>query len=286
MPTTIASSFLRFKTNLEITGLQQTTASTRQQNVRNAMARGFNVKESFLTGSYARNTMISPLSKADIDIFVVLDSTYYSLTGYASLLDRVRNTLLSTWSTGSRISRNGQAVTITFTDFKVDVVPAFYRQGGGFLIPSTSEKRWIETNPTTHVTFLSNANAWHDANLVPLVKMIKSWNREINDSFVSFYLELLVEKAVRGVKITDFSSGCRYVFDKGREIVKYKIIDPAGLGGQVNGIAVGTVEQAVDRFETAYSRAVRAEAYARNGQIYDAVNEWRKIFGNYFPAYG
>jgi small multidrug resistance pump len=27
------------------------------------------------------------------------------------------------------ISRNGQAVMITFTDFKVDVVPAFYRNG-------------------------------------------------------------------------------------------------------------------------------------------------------------
>ncbi len=146
MATTIASSFQTLKANLEITSLQQATVATRQRNARDAVAR-LTVLDSFITGSYKRHTMISPLSEADVDIFVVLNVSYYSANGYGTLLDRVRKVLLETYTETPRISRNGQAVTITFTDFVVDVAPGFYRQGGGHLIPSTTEQRWIPTNP-------------------------------------------------------------------------------------------------------------------------------------------
>jgi Second Messenger Oligonucleotide or Dinucleotide Synthetase domain len=287
MATTIQASFAALKSNLEITGLQQSTVSTRQQNVRAAVARGLAVTNSFVTGSYSRHTMISPLQTADVDVFVVLDDSYFNVNGYATVLDRVRNVLRETYPSTARISRNGQAVTVPFTDFVVDVVPAFDRVGGGYLIPSTTERRWIPTNPKQHEIFISNANWAHDGDLVPLIKMIKAWNRQINRAFRSFYLELLVELAVRNVRITDFPSGCRYVFDKGRELVKYTMIDPAGLGSEVQGLAgVSTVSEAVSRFETAYSRAMRAELYASQGKVADAVTEWRKVFGNYFPAFG
>lgn len=288
MATTINSSFRQMRTNLEITTLQQSTVSTRQQNVRKAIARRLIVKESFVTGSYKRHTMITPLAEADIDIFVVLDPRYYKADGYAALLDRVREVLLETYTSTPRISRNGQAVTITFTDFEVDVVPAFNRKGRGFLIPSTSEQRWIPTDPRVHETSISDANAAHGGDLVPIIKMIKGWNRQINRSFRSFYLELLVEKILQGVRIGNDPSACRYVFDKGRELIRYKIPDPAGLdSAQIPGLlGANSVEDAVRRFDTAYNRAVRAEGLAGNGKIADAVNEWRKVFGDYFPAYG
>jgi hypothetical protein len=287
MATTIQASFAALKSNVEITGLQQSTVSTRQQNVRAAVARRLAVTDSFVTGSYRRHTMISPLQTADIDVFVVLDDSYFAADGYATVLDRLRNVLRETYPSTPRISRNGQAVTVTFTDFVVDVVPAFDRVGGGYLIPSTTEQRWIATDPKQHELFMSNANQVHNGNLVPLIKMVKAWNREINRAFRSFYLELLVEQALRNVRITDFPSGCRYVFDKGGELANYTMIDPAGLGSDVHGLAgVNTVPEAASRFETAYNRALGAEAYARQGRIPDAVTEWRKVFGNYFPAYG
>ena len=286
MATSIAASFSGLKTNLEITTLQQATVPTRQQNVRDAVARRLTVKESFVTGSYKRHTMIKPLSEADIDVFVVLDPGYYKADGYGALLERVRAALLETYTKTPKISRNGQAVTVTFTDFRVDVVPGFYRSGGGFLIPSTTEKRWIPTNPKMHEPFITDANSAHVGDLVPLIKMVKAWNRQGNQSVRSFYLELLVEKVLRGVTISDFPSACRYVFDKGRETIKYKITDPAGLGSQVNGVASGTVVEAVNRFQTAYARASKAEEFARNAKVAEAVGEWRKVFGDYFPSYG
>lgn len=287
MAKTILESFRTLKTNLEITELQQSTVSTRQQNVRKAVENELDVLDSFLTGSYSRHTMIAPLKEADVDIFVVLDPEYYESDGQASLLDKLRKVLLKTYPKTPKISRNGQAVTIIFTDFIVDVVPAFYRKGGGYLIANSISKEWISTNPKIHVDVMTKANSRHNGDLVPIVKMIKGWNTNINHAFMSFYLELLAIKIFKNVTISDYQSGMRYFFDKGREGIKYKVKDSVECGGKINGLAnVSTVDEAVSRFETAYNRAKKAEEYEQGDYTEYAINEWRKIFGGYFPAYG
>lgn len=287
MATTITTSFQKLKENLEITGLQKSTVSTRQENVRDVVADEMDVLDSFLTGSYSKSTMIAPLSEADVDIFIVLDPKYYELNGQAGLLDKIKRALLKTYTKTPKISRNGQAVTITFTDFIVDVVPAFNRKGGGYLIPDSVQKVWIATNPKIHVDIIASENKNHNGDLVPIVKMIKGWNKNINDDFVSFYLELLAIKIFKNVTISDYPSGMRFFFDKGREAIKYKAQDPVEYGGQINPLKnCQTVDNAVGRFETAYNRAIKAERYAENGNIENAVEEWKKIFSDYFPAYG
>lgn len=287
MATTITASFAKLRQNLEITDLQASTVSMRQTNVRKAVEKDFTVLRSFLTGSYKRSTMIAPLYKADVDIFVVLDASYFKYDGYMSLLDKVRATLLKTYPSTPKISRNGHAVTISFTDFDVDVVPAFNRKGGGFLIPDSSNKRWIETDPTTHETYMSKSNADHDGTVVPVVKMIKAWNRKISHSFVPFYLELIAVEIFSGVTLSSYPSAVRYFFDKGRERIKTKIKDPAGFGEQINPLfATKTVSDAINRFDVAYDRAIKAEQFASNDDTSAAIVEWRKVFGDYFPAYG
>lgn len=287
MATTIAASFTKLKENLEITALQKSTVSTRQQNIRDAVSNEMDVLDSFLTGSYSRSTMIAPLSEADIDIFIVLSSEYYEPEGQASLLDKLKRVLLKTYPKTPKISRNGQAVTITFTDFIVDVVPSFYRNGGGYLLPDSHQKVWISTNPKVHVDLMSEENLKHFGDLVPIVKMIKGWNKNINSDFISFYLELLGINIFKNITITDYPSGMRFFFDKGQEAIKYKILDPAGYGEQIGGFKnISTVQEALSRFTTAYDRAIKAENFARQTKTEEAVNEWRKIFGDYFPAYG
>jgi hypothetical protein len=104
MATTIAQSFLKLKENLEITGLQAATVSTRQQTVREAMEADIAVLDSFLTGSYSRSTMIAALKDADIDIFIVLEAKYFhhynngQNGGQAGLLDLVKRTLRKTYT--------------------------------------------------------------------------------------------------------------------------------------------------------------------------------------------
>lgn len=293
MATTIKQSFVKLKENLEITGLQKSTVADRQKSVRSVVETDLEVLDSFLTGSYARNTMISPLKEADIDIFIVLDRQYFhdfngQNGGQAGLLDLVKRTLRKTYSRTPDIGRNGQAVTIRFEDFIVDVVPGFNRQGGGYLIPNSINQSWISTDPKKHIEIISNANVVYNGDLIPLIKMIKAWNKNINRYFYSFHLEVMALQILAGVTISDFPSGMRFFFDKGRDLVTKKNLDPAGYGGDV-GSYINTqekIQDAVGLFQAAFEKAIRAEDYDRRYNTQDAVNMWRKVFGDYFPGYG
>jgi hypothetical protein len=192
MATTIKSAFDVLKSNLNITGLQESTVATRQTNIRTAVEAEMEVLDSFVAGSYRRNTLIAPLANADVDVFMVFAAKYFEQDGQASLLDKVKRVLKITYPKTPEISRNGQAVTITFTDFKADVVPAFYRQGGGFLIPDSVSKRWISTDPKAHIDLWQTANKAHNGDLVPLIKMIKGWNVCHSWLLHSFHLETIV----------------------------------------------------------------------------------------------
>jgi tRNA nucleotidyltransferase (CCA-adding enzyme) len=175
MPYTIAESFQRLRSNLEITDPQSTTVSIRQQTIRKVLANDFQIIDDFLTGSYARSTMIAPLSEADIDIFICLHPSYFNAFngGPSGLLDRVKTSLRKTYTTTPNMSRNGQAVTIRFSDFVVDVVVGFKRNVDGYIIANSVNNFWLETDPKKHVEIFSQANKVHRGNLVPLIKMIK-----------------------------------------------------------------------------------------------------------------
>lgn len=122
MATAIPQSFLKLKQNLEITDLQASTVSTRQNSVREVM---------------------------------------------------------EAWI--------------------VDVVPGFRREGGGFLIPNSANQSWISTDPKKHVAMMTAANKTHSGSLVPLIKIIKAWNKNNNKYFSSFHLAVKAEDyAARG----------------------------------------------------------------------------------------
>lgn len=293
MATTVSQSFKQFKDNLEITDLQVSTVSIRQKTVREVIEAGMTVSDSFLTGSYSRSTMIAPLGEADVDILFILDPKYfYHYNGQngsqAGLLDFVKRTLRNTYTLTPDISRNGQAVTIRFSDFLVDVVPGFDRQGGGYLIANSISQTWISTDPKQHVSMMTVANKAHNNDLVPLVKMLKAWNRNNNKYFRSFHLEVLALQIFERVTISDFSSGARFFFDKGRFLITQQNLDPAGYGEDVGGYinTQAKMQEAAAKFELAYNRAIKAEDHALRGYVKDAIDIWRIILGDYFPAYG
>lgn len=232
MAKTIDQGFKELLTNLEISGLQEATVSTRQQNVRDAVQDELSVLDSFLAGSYRRSTMISPLSEADIDIFVILDVKYFEQNGQAALLEKVKRVLRKTYTKTPDISPNGQAVTIVFTDFKVDVVPTFHRKGGGFLIPDSQRGVWIGTDPKKHIELWTAANKAHNNDFVPLIKILKSWNKS-RDLLRSFHLEVLALSVLQGVTISSYPSGARFFFDKARDKIAKKLADPAGYNDDV-----------------------------------------------------
>jgi hypothetical protein len=100
--------------------------------------------------------------------------------------------------------------------------------------------------------------------------MVKAWNKP-KELTGSFALETIVLKVLENISITDFPSGVRYVFDKAREKVKYKVPDPAGYSDDVAAeITVGSkMDAVVSALDTAYTRALAAEDYIRNSNLYE-----------------
>ena len=287
MATTIYQGFEKLKQNLQISTLQTETVSTRHSNVRSAIESEMKVLNTFLTGSYKRSTMIAPLKEADIDIFVVLDPSYFSQDGQASLLDKVKRVLKKEYPKSPKVSRNGQAVTITFTDFQVDVVPGFNRKGGGYLIPDSVGNRWIGTDPKKHVEIWAEQNKLHSGKLVPVSKMLKGWNVKHSSLFRSFHLEAMTQQILKGVTISDFPSGVQFVFNKARTQFSYQS-DPAGYTGNVADYldTQSKRDSVKQRLQSAYDHASKARELESSGRIAEATKQWQIIFGTYFPAYG
>ena len=286
-------AFERFRRNLELTGLQEKTVAARQQNVREAVAAQLTVVDDFLTGSYRRRTLIGPLKEADVDIVVVLDRSYRE-RGARAILDLVRRALLVEYQRTPKISRNGQAVTISFSDFVVDVVPAFklpwWSWNEGWEICDSGSDGWTTTNPKKHVELSSTGNRTHKGELVPRIKQLKAWNRNFGEPLRSFHLEAIAW-SIFGTSFwwhenvrSDWASA-RMFFEKAPEKVRYKLSDPAGLGGDVGAYLTGTaLETSISRMESARDRCVKAEKAAKDGDLAAMHEAYGRVFGDDYPA--
>lgn len=233
------------------------------------------------------------MKEADVNIVVVLDRAYRE-RGARAVLDLVRKVLLEEYPRTPKVSRNGQAVTISFSDFVVDVVPAFklpwWNWNEGWEICDSKSDGWIATNPKKHVELSSTANRTHGGELVPRIKQLKAWNRHVGEPLRSFHLEV-VAWSIFGTSFwwhesvrSDWASA-RTFFEKAPDKVRYKLPDPAGSGGDVGGYLTGSaLEKAISKVESARDRCVRAEKAARDGDLTSMHEAYGRVFGHDYPA--
>ena len=286
-------AFERLRRNLELTGLQEKIVATRQKNVREAVAARLTVLDDFLTGSYRRHTLIGPLKEADVDIVVVLDRSYRE-AGARAVLDRVRKALVEEYPRTPKISRNGQAVTITFSDFVIDVVPAFalpwWSWNTGWETCDSKSDGWITTNPKRHVELSSAANRSHGGHLIPRIKQLKTCNRHVGEPLRSFHLEALAwsvfgtsfwwRESVR----SDWASAHKF-FENAPDKLRYKLPDPAGAGGDVGAYLTGSaLEMAIGKMNSAGESCKRAERAAKDGDVVAMHQAYGRVFGDAYPA--
>ena len=287
-------AFEALRSNLELTGLQETTVAARQKNLRAALEGQLTVTDSFLTGSYRRQTLIGPLKRADIDIMVVLDNIYRE-KGPRGTLELVRTVLLDVYTKGTKISRNGQAVTITFSDFIVDVVPAYVRpwwswDNGGWDICDSGRDSWISTNPKKHVEISARANRLHGGDLVPRIKQLKAWNRAVGEPLHSFHIEALAWTIFGSswwwytTQASDWASAS-FFFKKAHSKLRDQLHDPAGTGKDVAAYLHGSaLDTAVSKVESASDRCRKAERAYKESDLSEMHKVYGKVFGGDYPV--
>ena len=197
MAKTVEGAFTEFKANLEITNRQEALVSSRRQNVVDVLAKSvlLHPERSKVIGSYDRHTMTKYLSEGDVDVMVILNygdnKAWDTPEGATKALDRFR-TILAAAYTSTTVRRDRNCVTMAFSEFRLDVVPAFKYDGGFYSIPDSVRGKWLQTDPFTFAERFTALNKQMGGTFVPLVKMIKAWNRQQGWPIRSFHFECLM----------------------------------------------------------------------------------------------
>ncbi|GAA4402349.1 hypothetical protein GCM10023153_31400 [Ornithinibacter aureus] len=278
----IAEAFKNLSSNLEITATEQATAIRRHHRIRDHVRTQWDLIEDFLTGSYRRHTKTKPMS--DVDVFVVIDPDGpQGQLRYKEphvVLDELKAVVNDKWPDAVL---DGMAVVIPFgTDSvvtSIEVVPAFERSEGGWVIPDPDRSRWLATNPKDHHKLTTSKNQECDGNFVPFVKMVKAANRELGGTVTpSFLLEVMAHDIVRS-PYGLHSDELVFFFANAADRVHEVFDDPAGLGGDVNTMTAAQRAEAQQALGDARRIAERAVDLADAGSERAAVKEWQKLFG-------
>ena len=286
MPKTVKGGFEKLKANLQVCSLTDSAVAVRLQKIVGALEPEFAVIDSFPIGSYTRRTLIAPLSKATVDLLTIFDCRHGPGSGQAALLEEMRAVLRRTYPQSPEINESGQAITIRFKDYRVNVIPGFAHNGVGYLIPAPAEPRWIRVDPRHQIRVWEEADRAHAGRLAPLMRMVKGWNNQYERLLRSFHLETLVLQVMHGIEIADFASGMRFFLDRARNAVFAPVADPASEESDIGGyLDISARFRLLEHLELAYRRALEAEQWEYSGKTWQAYIIWHLIFGDYFPDY-
>jgi hypothetical protein len=207
------------------------------------------------------------------------------------------------WSTIFRaqhtpMRKDHPAVYLDFTSYGFDVIPAFRRNGGGYFIPSRFGTGWMPTDPQKHADKTTEINKNTGGYFVPLVKMFKSWNRNHYDKLKGFHLEIAMASAwpriqssawpysPQPVTYSGFASAAAALFPALSGKLAYYTSDPAELSGNTDDyLDYQDRERTRERLNSAAADAQIALRHELREDHYSAINKWRDIFGDPFPAY-
>lgn len=251
----------------------------------------------FLSGSYTRNTAIRPktvagqVSRPDVDIIVV---TLHTRNDEPSeVIDQLYNALSDCGYQNLR--KNRRSVSVLNATVDMDVVPIIPSEGADhYWIPDKEEGLWIRTNPPGHTEWATKVNKEADGRFKPLVKMLKWWKRENLPDLrrpKGFILEALVAARMSYTE-TGYEALLEELFNSVKNSYSLHVAlgvvphleDPAVPGNNV--FSAVKFEEFKEFYDLLCAHAALiAEARAETDTD-KQLAKWREVFGRCFPAAG
>jgi hypothetical protein len=273
--------FFKFLENITLTTQQREDAKTKYAGVCKKLHDAFYAAEysgqsKFLFGSYKTKTHIRPFPKSqDVDmIFKIDEETWkrydkYDGNGQSALLQKIREILKEKYTLTEKIRAWGKVVLVEMSEGKhnVEVLPAFERTDGTFLIPNTENGgSWEVFDPKKELKKIDDSNSTTSGVTRHLCKMIKRWNQEVSGCFLkSYQIQDFVIEFLKGHDLKEFSYS---------SLVHSFFLHIKDIVSEENKSFV----------ETAITRAQKAVDYEEEEKYESATEEWKKIFGNQFPS--
>ncbi len=294
---TEAGAFAEFHDALKLVPHEVGFARDFPDEIRDALSRaGVRATHSFLQGSLARGTMVSPLK--DVDMVVSLDRVPYQHLiedalgpdiAMGVLQDALEHQLRPRYPNLRFGERKAHALPIElgvgYPSF--DLVPAFETTttDGDVLIADREDQAWELSNTRQLIRVVAEANQAAGGMLIHVVRMVKHAVRtRLHEKFTGLAVESVAIPAI--VKAMPYAEACGRVLEMGAEMLGRPIPDPTGrddLASKIDAIEPGFTERAREWFETQAGDARRARECAESGDHDQAIAWWRRVFGSPFP---
>jgi len=178
----VADMFSDFLTNLVIQNTE--TISLRYGELTAALNKKFRDTESktanvLQVGSFGRNTGIDGIS--DLDMLYIMPKgewDTYKDGKQLKLLQDVKAAVLARYpATDVRVDR--LVVTVTYTDFHVEIQPVFEQDDQSYKYPDTKDEgSWKITKPREEMDAVSKMDEEKNLNLKRLCKMARAWKNK------------------------------------------------------------------------------------------------------------
>ena len=224
-----------------------------------------------LIGSYGKKTNIRPAR--DIDVIFIMPPDKYDQyadnqsNGQSQLLQDIKRILEEKYH-DTPIKAFGKVVVIEFSDtqHQVELLPAWENDDGTFTIANSENGgSWEHWDPRSEIKKIKDSNG-RTGRTRFLIRMVKKWTENCTAKIKSYQIENRVVDyfATNTFSEKEYPALVHDFFDYFHQIA--------------------SDQELKSHLETALNRSKKACEFEDNGELDNAAGEWRKIFGDDFPA--
>lgn len=283
---TVSEMFSDFVSNLAITNKE--TISARYGEITSALNKQFRDTESktvntFQVGSFGRRTGINGISDLDM-LYIMPKSKWddYKNGKQLKLLQDTKAAILKRYpATKVRVDR--LVVTVTYTNFHIEVQPVFEQDDRSYLYPDTkNDGSWKTTRPRDEMDAIAQMDADKSGNLRRLCKMTRAWRNKHGVAMGGLLIDTLTYNFLNQTTEYD-NKGYAYYDWLSRDFFKYL----SELPKQDEYAAPGSRQRVKVKkhFQRKAKKAYKLCLDAIDAENQKSVNDkWKKVYGRPFPA--
>jgi len=227
-----------------------------------------------LGGSVSKHTFVDGLS--DIDTLLIInDSELYDKT--PSNIKKIIANMLSEHFKKTDITIGKLAVTVSFSDYVVQILPAI-KSDGKVMIPDSSGNYWEKIDTQKFTSALTDINEKNGKKVVPIIKLAKAIINNLPEKhqLSGYHVEALaldIFYNYTGERIQ--KTMLKYFFKKASELVLSPIKDKTGQSSYVDEYLGKEDNLSRHLASSAMDRLYRKMQNADNNQ---AIELWEDVF--------
>jgi hypothetical protein len=239
-------------------------------------------------GSYGRYTAIDGVSDLDM-AFAIPKSKFEHYKGLGTngpktMLDDVKDSLKKRYGEKTKIKVDGQIVGVFFSNYHVEVLPAYEDSDGNFTHGDTNTGGWKLTKPRPEIKAVNDLNTQTNGNLKDSCRMLRQWKNQVGIGIGGLLIDTLTYNYFN--EHDDYDNATYKDYPK---MLVSLLTYLGGLDEQDHWLAPGSNQRVKCK---AKFQAKARKAAARCQEAVDATSEsekiklWKKVFGRKFPSMG